>query len=428
MKRKVFVVLFFSMVLIFQGLSVAHGDALRSPSAGRQCYKISADAAVSLMPVVQELKDLIENDPHLYMLFTEMFEQIPNEAPYLEDPAGNVQVRSYRQMLNVLNCLLTSAPEFNDTIMAGTPINAMMAWPMGTAAGSEAFLDKRVNRQLKKILNQWEVYLGSPDSRYVLTDKPGGWFSPEAMKVMPGFAENFVCDPDKPYYGFSSWDDFFTRLLRDGRRPVASPDNDAVIANACESAPYQLAEKVKLRDKFWIKGEPYSLYHMLDGDPLTEQFVGGTVYQAFLSAFNYHRWHSPVSGTIVRTKLVDGSYYAAPLSGGFDPETQDNCQAYITQVAARGVVFIQADNPDIGLMAIIFVGMGDVSSNEITVYEGQHVKKGDQLGMFHFGGSTHVLIFRPGVKLEFDLRGQKPGVDAKNIPLLSKLAVVKGKK
>ena len=32
---------------------------------------------------------------------------------------------------------------------------------------------------------------------------------------------------------------------------------------------------------------------------------------------------------------------------------------------------------------------------EITVYQGQHVEKGDQLGMFHFGGSTHFLMFRP---------------------------------
>ncbi|MGE4557988.1 MAG: phosphatidylserine decarboxylase family protein [Desulfovibrionaceae bacterium] len=428
MKWKLFSAFFFLMVIVCPVQSIAYADSLRSPSAGRQCYKISADAKISLTPVIQEFKDVIENDPHLYMLFTEMFEQIPNEPPYLKDPAGNVQVRSYQQMLNVLNCLLTSAPEFNDTIMAGTPINAMLAWPMGTPAGTEAFLDKRVNQQLKKILKQWEVYLASPDSRYVLTDKPGGWFSPQAMKVMPDFDKNFVCDPNKPFHGFASWDDFFTRLFRKGQRPVESPDNDAIIVNACESAPYRLAKNVKLRDKFWIKGEPYSLYHMLDGDSLTEQFVGGTFYQAFLSAFNYHRWHSPVSGTIVKTKLVDGSYYAAALVDGFDPETQDNCQGYITHTAARGIVFIKADNPDIGLMGILFVGMGDVSSNEITVYEGQHVEKGDQLGMFHFGGSTHVLMFRPGVNVEFDLRGQTPSVNAKNIPLLSKLAVVKGKK
>ncbi len=66
-----------------------------------------------------------------------------------------------------------------------------------------------------------------------------------------------------------------------------------------------------------------------------------------------------------------------------------------------------------------------MSSNEITVYEGQHVGKGDQLGMFHFGGSTHALIFRPQVELDFDLRGQTPGLDSKNIPVRARLAAVR---
>jgi phosphatidylserine decarboxylase len=58
------------------------------------------------------------------------------------------------------------------------------------------------------------------------------------------------------------------------------------------------------------------------------------------------------------------------------------------------------------------------------VYEGQHVRKGDQLGMFHFGGSTHCLIFRPGVRLEFDLHGQRPALTAGNIPVNARIATV----
>ena len=50
-------------------------------------------------------------------------------------------------------------------------------------------------------------------------------------------------------------------------------------------------------------------------------------------------------------------------------------------------------------MAAMFVGMAEVSSNEFTVEAGQHINKGDQLGMFHYGGSTHCLFFRPEVKL-----------------------------
>ena len=379
-----------------------------------------------LLPVIREFQVLIENDPELFMQFSEMFEQVPLKPPFLKDPTGKPQVRDYQHMLKLLNHILTRAPEFNKTGLVGFPINAILDWPMGTQAGTSAFLNDKLNRQLKKILNEWAVFLDSPDSRYVLNDDPeSGWFGRDAREAMPTFGEDFVCDPSLPHYGFTSWDDFFTRIFRQGRRPVADPDDDAVIANACESAPYKIATNVKLRDRFWIKAQPYSLYHMMAGDPLVEEFAGGTIYQAFLSALSYHRWHSPVSGTIVKTSLIDGSYYAEALSEGFDPAGPNESQGYITQVAARALIFIQADNPDIGLTAVMFVGMAEVSSNEITVYQGQHVKKGDQLGMFHFGGSTHTLIFRPEVKLEFDLHGQTPGLNSKNIPDRSRIATVK---
>ncbi|WP_421901075.1 phosphatidylserine decarboxylase family protein [Maridesulfovibrio sp.] len=410
------IIFFCSLILCF-GLCVpANGASQRTVSQGTP----------QLIPVVQEFKELIENDPELLMLFTQMFEMVPDKAKFKNDPAGNPQIRDYKQMLQKLSEISQQAPEFNTTGVVGFPINAVLNWPMGTSAGTNAFLDSRVNTQLKKILNQWAVFLGSQDSRYVLSKDPEkGWFGRDAQKAMPGFEKDFICDPSKPYHGFKSWDDFFTRQYREGRRPVASPKNDAVIANACESAPFNLAKNVKLRDQFWIKGQPYSLYHMLDGDPLTARFEGGTIYQAFLSALSYHRWHSPVSGKILKTKLIDGSYYAQSPTAGFDPASPNKSQGYITQVAARALIFIEADNPDIGLMAVMFVGMAEVSSNEITVYEGQHINKGDQLGMFHFGGSTHVLIFQPGVNLDFDLHGQTPGLKSTNIPVRSRIATVR---
>ena len=380
----------------------------------------------ALLPVIEEFRTLIENDPELYMLFTQMFEQIPKTAPYLNDPVGNPQIRDYREMLAVMNQVLTQAPEFNKTDLVGFPINAIVNWAMGTPAGAAAFLNAKVNGQLKKILNQWAVFLRSPDSRRVLNDDPqGGWFGRDARAAMPDFDRDFESDAARPFHGFASWDDFFTRQFRPGRRPLAGPDDPSVIANACESAPYRLATNVQLRDSFWIKDQPYSLAHMMDGDPLVGQFVGGTVYQAFLSALSYHRWHSPVSGRIVKTRLIDGSYYAQTPAVGFDPAGPNESQGYITQVASRALVFIEADNPKIGLMAVMFVGMAEVSSNEITVYEGQRVNKGEQLGMFHFGGSTHTLIFRPGVDLDFDLHGQTPGLESSNIPLRARIATVR---
>jgi len=249
--------------------------------------------------------------------------------------------------------------------------------------------------------------LTSSASTNVLTTADDGWFGPYASKVMPNFDTTFICDPDAPFRGFKSWDDFFTRRFRDGVRPIEFADNNTIINSACESTVYYIAYDIKLRDSFWLKEQPYSLLDMLNHDPLTEKFVGGSIYQAFLSATSYHRWHSPVDGRIVRFVNIPGTYYAESPEMGFnqpggpDPAGPNDSQASITSVAARALVFVEADNPKIGLMAFLAVGMAEVSTCEVTVMPGQHVKKGDQLGMFHFGGSTHCLIFRPETPVVF---------------------------
>jgi len=378
-----------------------------------------------LLPVMQEFKDLIEGDPTIYILFNQMFSQVPRKPLYNNDPTGKPEVRDYNHMLRLINHILTTAPGFDKTGLVGFPINAIFDWPMGTEAGFAAFTNEKVNRQLKKVLSVWSKFLRSADSRYVLNDNPkSGWFGKDALQAMPNFAKEFQCNPDQLYYGFTSWDNFFTRIFREGQRPVASPGDNAVIANACESAPYRIAENVKSFDKFWIKAQPYSLDFMLAGDSLAQQFKGGTIYQAFLSALSYHRWHSPVSGTIVKIRIIDGTYYAEALSEKYDPSGPNESQAFITEVATRALIFIQADNPDIGLMCVMFVGMAEVSSCDPGVKVGQHVNKGDQIGMFHFGGSTHCLIFRPEVKLNFDMHGQKPGLNSNNIPVKERIATV----
>jgi phosphatidylserine decarboxylase len=385
-----------------------------------------------LHPVIEAFKALIEGDAQVYMLFHQMFEEVPTKPPYNKDPTGAPQVRNYHLMLKLFNAIMTRAPEYNETGLVGFPINAILDWPMGTGGGFTAFLNAKVNARFRAMLDEWARFLVSKDSTYVLNDDPiKGWFGRDAMKDMPNFDKTFVCDPAAPHHGFISWDDFFTREFRPGMRPVASPDDDSIIVNACESAPYRIAQGVHARDRFWIKAQPYSLQHMLADDPLAPQFDGGTVYQAFLSALSYHRWHSPVSGTVVKTYVQPGTYYSETPAEGFgsgpagpDPSGPNDSQGYITEVAARAMIFIEADNPDIELMCVMPVGMAEVSTCDINVYEGQHVKKGDQLGMFHFGGSTHCLIFRPGVNLTFDMHGQTPGLDSKNLPVNAKIATV----
>lgn len=352
--------------------------------------------------MLQEFKDVIESDTRLHMLFSSMFDQLSHKKQYEKNPAGERQIRDYKHMLRLVNHILTTAPAWSERAhqagLVGLPFHALLDWPMSTASGFAVFQDPQVNAMLKKILNVWGGYLTSPSSAEVLDTDPNSWFGETGIKELEEaanaaaqtshkFEDIFICESSAKHHGFTSWDDFFTRRFREGIRPIASPDDDSVVANCCESQPYKTARNVKAHEKFWIKGQPYSVVDMLAHDDLAEQFVGGTIYQAFLSALSFHRWHSPVSGKIVKVYVKDGTYYSEPPYTGFEseegpePEGENLGQEYLSAMATRAMIFIEADNPDIGLMCVIPIGMVEVSTCDVTVKEGQHVKKGDQLGM-----------------------------------------------
>ena len=373
----------------------------------------------SLHPVVREFRDMIENDPVMNMYFTLMFEQQPRSAP--KPGSGDVKLENYEQMLVVMNHVLTTSPTFDATVMVGCPINAILDYPMITPAGLAAFADPRVNEMLRRLLSVWAEFLDSEASRYVLDDSPSGWLSPIARESLQ--LHEFRIDPDAEFCGFKSWNDFFIRRFKPGRRPVARPDDQKAIVSACESQPYRIQTQVNEHDTFWMKSQPYSVRHMLNGN-FVEQFVGGTVYQAFLSADNYHRWHSPVTGTIRRLQKVPGTYYAEAASERFDPAGPTNSQGYIAHVATRALIFIEADYSGIGLMCLVAVGMAEVSSCVLVdqegkpLKEGQKVEKGDQLGYFQFGGSTHCLVFQPGVISEFAVEAIPQGEHGQASPVV----------
>ncbi len=412
-----------------------------------------------LVAPIQEFKEMVGRDPILNYTVDAMF----REAGLFKEqtPLGTPEVKDFDEFLMLLNGIMTRAPEYTECPDAtgeeepcgliGFPINALLDWPMATGFGYNVFANSQVNQQFKKILGYWSEFLVSEASRSVLvenhldrTPKVLAWLSPTARQKMVDvacqasddsvacrrkpFQHFFNCDPDDEYYGFKSWDDFFTRTFKYGIRPVA--EGDDVIANACESAPLQLVRNVSGSAEFWLKGQPYSLMNMMNFDPLYEKFIGGTVYQAFLSALSYHRWNSPVAGRVRKAFVVNGTYFLENRYQGFgnsegaDPSAPNDSQPFLTATATRAVIFIEADNPKIGLMCFIAVGMAEVSSCEIKVVEGQELEKGQELGMFHFGGSTHCIVFGPDVKLDFDYHNIEPGLDATNIPVCSRIATV----
>jgi phosphatidylserine decarboxylase len=392
-------------------------EALEAWLAGHR-ERVEGKGKRELHPVVQEFAELLDREPVLRMYAERMIAEVPKNKPYTER-----HLQSVEQLLALIDEVLTMAPEYGDQSVT-LPLAAILDWTTGTDAGFAFYRDTRVNAMLKKILGVWCDFLSSPESLYVLNDSESGWTSAAAQHAIG--IDQYQHDPEDPHWGFTSWNDFFTRRFHEDARPVAEPADDSVIVSACESTPYSIKTDVQRQDRFWLKSQPYSLQDMLANDDSVDQFVGGTVYQAFLSATNYHRWHSPVSGTVVRAFVQDGTYYSEADSEGAAAVEPTNSQGYITHVATRAIILIEADNPSIGLLAFVPVGMVEVSSCLIApeITPGHHVAKGDELGHFQFGGSTHCLVFRPGVIADFSL-GALPQPDDPEAPLVlvrSKLA------
>ena len=399
----------------------ASQDALEEWLAGHRQRVESLGADIELHPAVADFQRLIASDPVVGMYVSRMIAQVPETRSYTKRHLENPD-----QMLHLINEVLTMAPEFGDQNVT-LPLGAILDWAMGTPAGFAAFRDPRVNAALKKILTAWCEFLSSPESLYVLNASPSGWTSDAARQAIG--IDQYEHDPADPHWGFTSWNDFFTRRFREGERPIAAPEDHDVIAAACESTPFSIRSDVKCRDEFWLKTQPYSLEDMLANDEAVEKFVGGTVYQAFLSATNYHRWHSPVAGTIVRAFVVEGTYYSEADSLDSDAGEPTHSQAYLEHVAARAVFLIEADNPAIGLVGFVPVGMSEVSSCLIhpSIDPGHHVAKGEELGHFQFGGSTHCLIFGPGVIGDFAMAAipQPHDPDAPLVLVRSRLGTVR---
>ncbi|KAF9068446.1 phosphatidylserine decarboxylase [Rhodocollybia butyracea] len=369
-------------------------------------------------PAVLAFQTAINTNAEMADLFDQMLVQVW--------PRVN-RVSSFNELLYVLDILTMAAPrlyitrdehdnEIGEPI--GAPMYVMFDLLSNTSAGYDLFRKPAFNDAMKKLLDDWGVYLQSPASNNTLHNGPDGWFGEFGLKSLEDlgrgkFNETYMCPNEHAVNrGYISWDAFFTRKFQLNARPV-EPRDLTLIYSACESTVIRIQRNIKEHDQFWLKGQNYSVYDMLGQreDHVSRPFIGGTVYQAFLSPQDYHRWHSPVNGTIYQICHVKGTYFAALPDDGVDNdidlEVSDargalcRSQPWLTHSATRAIIYIDADNEDIGRIAFISVGMAEVSTCEVTVEEGQHVEAGAELGMFHFGGSSYALMFENNVNLQF---------------------------
>ena len=206
-------------------------------------------------------------------------------------------------------------------------------------------------------------------------------------------------DLAQPIESFRTFNQFFSRKLRMGARPVAAPGDDAVLVSPADCRICTFAT-VDEATGVWVKGEHFTLEALLGpaNADAAEVLSGGAVVVARLAPQDYHRFHLAASCRVLRRTAIEGALFTVnPIA-----IRQTRPCVY---TANKRVVDIVA-SPAFGVMAMVAVGATTVGSISMTapVLAAEKLEKGDEHGYFSFGGSTVLIVLQHGcVAFDADL-------------------------
>ncbi len=220
-----------------------------------------------------------------------------------------------------------------------------------------------------------------------------------ANKVLP-FIVEYDLDVDefaKSQFTFKSFNDFFYRALKPGARPVAedhSASSDQVdrVAVLPADGRHLALQNVDAAAGFYVKGQRFDLTAFLGDAELAREFDGGSMLISRLCPVDYHRFHFPVAGTPGEPRLINGFLYSV------SPIALRRKLDYLWQ-NKRMVTLVES--PVFGQVAVCEIGATMVGSIFQSFLPGRAVAKGEEKGLFKFGGSCVVTLFQPG-KIKFD--------------------------
>ncbi|RYY76676.1 MAG: phosphatidylserine decarboxylase [Gammaproteobacteria bacterium] len=197
---------------------------------------------------------------------------------------------------------------------------------------------------------------------------------------------------------YASFNDFFTRELKPGVRPMCG-EPTAIVCPA-DGAISQLGKIVNGRI-FQAKGQDFSAVELLGGDDtLAQEFAEGDFATIYLSPKDYHRVHMPYGGKLRTMVSIPGELFSV------NTVTAENVPRLFSRNERVAAIF----DTDIGPMAVVLVGAMIVAGIE-TVWDGQiapmgsgepetsyypyqniTLERGAEMGRFKLG-STAIILF-----------------------------------
>lgn len=196
---------------------------------------------------------------------------------------------------------------------------------------------------------------------------------------------------------YSSFNTFFTRLLRNDVRPISESDIvspvDGVVSQVGPVTSGQIVQ---------AKGQEYSVLALLGGDDaLTSEFVGGQFATIYLSPKDYHRIHMPATGILRKMRYIPGKLFSV------SPRTARAVPDLFARNERVAVTFDTDFGPIVMvLVGAIFVGsMQTIWAGQITpnygkviqqwTYDGDQaitIEKGQEMGRFNMGSTVVMLV------------------------------------
>ena len=242
----------------------------------------------------------------------------------------------------------------------------------------------------------WGSFLDTVDS-----------FNDNVLKSLINYSSQFRVEdsmlkgkPNNPS-GWLTFNQFFARELNPGLRPITEPMNNYTIVSPADCTyrqQFPIAADSSI-DKITIKSTHSfaNIRDLLQNSMYNEAFANGKFAHCFLSPYSYHRFHLPVSGVVKECYPITGLAYlnVGIQDGNFFAQDDDTDGYEFSQ--ARGVITIDTtESPfgNVGIVAVIPVGMTHIESIKMTAAVGGSMLKGDEFGYFLFGGSDIIVLFQ----------------------------------
>ena len=195
--------------------------------------------------------------------------------------------------------------------------------------------------------------------------------------------------------GWTNFDDFFTRALKDGVRPLdPSPRVLSPADGRLDSMGRIEQGSTPETQSFVVKGRPYSVEELVGDRDDAKRYEGGGGFVVYLSPRDYHRVHAPVGGTIASIRSMPGDYYPVNSIG----------MRHVHDLFVRNRrVAIAIDTQRLGRVTVVMVAAMVVGRITVTgvserdVPFGTHdvripIGRGDEIGQFHLGSTAVVLL------------------------------------